>query len=129
MLGFIIQPLPAEVKIALAGIIFAAGLTYVLVVSLRRRCVFRGWQSWPSAEATVETAEVRVYRGTYFVTVGYLFAVNGSYATGWEEKMFSSREAEAEAFAASVRGQKAVIRFNPKNPGRSRIDRVPIFPS
>jgi hypothetical protein len=57
------------------------------------------------------------------------FAVNGSYATGWEEKMFSSREAEAEAFAASVRGQKAVIRFNPKNPGRSRIDRVPIFPS
>ena len=28
-----IQPLPAEVKIALAGIIFAAGLTYVVVVS------------------------------------------------------------------------------------------------
>ena len=129
MLGSIIQPLPAEVKIALAGIIFAAGLTYVVVVSLRPRNVFGGWHSWPIAEATVESAEVHVYRGTYLVTVGYSFAVNGSYTTGWEEKMFSSREAEAEAFAASIRGQKAVIRFNPKNPDRSRIDRVPIFPS
>lgn len=50
-----IQPLPAEVKIALAGMIFAAGLTYVLAVSLRRRYKFRGWNSWPVAEATVET--------------------------------------------------------------------------
>jgi hypothetical protein len=121
-----IQPLPAEVGIALAGIIFAAGLTYVLVVSLRRRYMFRGWHSWPIAEATVETAGVRVYRGTYSVSIGYSYAVNGSYTTGWEEKMFSSREAEAEAYAASIRGQKVVIRFNPKNPERSRIDQSPV---
>ena len=124
-----IQPLPAEVKIAVAGIIFAAGLTYVLAVSLRPRYVFRGWHSWPIAEATVETAEVRVYRGTYSVNIGYSYAVNGSYTTGWEERMFSSREAEAEAYAASIRGQKVVVRFNPRNPKRSRIDEPPVFVS
>jgi len=121
-----IQPLPAEVKIALAGIIFAAGLTYVLTVSLHRRNIFRGWHSWPSAEATVETAEVRVYRGTYSVNIGYSYAVNGSYTTGWEERMFSSHEGEAEAYAASIRGQKVVVRFDPKNPKRSRIDQPPV---
>jgi hypothetical protein len=121
-----IQPLPAEVKIALAGIIFAAGLTDVLAVSLHRRYIFRGWHSWPIAEATVETAEVRVYRGTYSVSIGYSYVVNGSYMTGWEEKMFSSREAEAEAYVANIRGQKVVIRFNPKDPERSRIDQAPV---
>jgi hypothetical protein len=121
-----IQPLTAEVKIVLAGIIFAAALTSVLAASLRRRYVLRGWHSWPTAEATVETAEVRVYRGTYFVNIGYSYAANGSFTTGWEERMFSSREAEAEAYAASIRGQKVVIRFNPKNPERSRIDQAPV---
>jgi hypothetical protein len=121
-----IQPLPAEVKIAFAGIIFAAGLTYILVVSLRRRYTFRGWHSWPIAEATVETAEVRLYRGTYSVRIGYSYAVNGSYTTGWDERMFSSRGSEAEAYAATIRAQKVVIRFNPKNPERSRIDQAPV---
>jgi len=119
-----IQPLPAEVKIALAGIIFATGLTYLLAVSLRRLYILRGWHSWPTAEVTVETAEVRVYRGICSVRIGYSYAVNGSYTTGWDERMFSSREAEAEAYAASIRGQKVVIRFNPKNPQRSRIDQA-----
>jgi hypothetical protein len=119
-----IQPLPAEVKTALAGMIFAAGLTYVLAVSLRRRYKFRGWHSWPIAEATVETADVRVYRGTYSVSIGYSYAVNGSYTAAWEERMFSAREAEAEAYAASIRGQKVVIRLNPKNPECSRIDQA-----
>ena len=118
-----IQPLSAEVKIALAGIIFAAGLTYVLAISLRRRNIFRGWHSWPIAEGTVETAELRVYRGTYSVSIGYSYAVNGSYTTGWDERSFSG-ETEAEDYAASIRGQKVVIRFNPKNPERSRIDQA-----
>ena len=120
------QPLPAEVKIVLAGIIFATALTFVLAASLRRRYVLRGWHSWPTAEATVETAEVRAYRGTYVVNIEYSYAVNGSFTTGWEERMFSSREAEATAYAASIRGQKLVIRFNPKNPERSRIDHEPV---
>lgn len=68
---------------------------------------------------------MRLYRGTYSVNVGYSYAVNGSYTTGWEEKMFSSHQAEAEAYAANVRGQKAVVRFNPKNPERSCIDQAP----
>ena len=123
-----VQPLPPEVKIALTGIIFAAGLTYVLAVSLRERYTFRGWHSWPSAEATVETAQVRFYRGTYSVNLAYSYAVDGSYRTGSEERMFSSREAEAEAYAARIRGQRVVIRFNPKNPERSRIDKASASP-
>jgi hypothetical protein len=47
----------AEVKNVIAGIVLAAGLIVVLAVSLRRRYIFRGWQSWPTAEATVEAAE------------------------------------------------------------------------
>jgi uncharacterized protein DUF3592 len=120
-----IQPLSPEVKIVFAGIVFAAGLTYVLAVSLRRRYLSRGWHSWPIAEATVESAEVRVYRGTYSVNIGYSYAINGTYTTGWEERMFSSRESEAEAYAAGIRGQKVIVRLNPKNPERSHIDRAP----
>jgi hypothetical protein len=112
------------VKNLIGLIVLAAGLIVVLAVSLRRSYIFRGWQSWPTAEATVETAEVRVYRGTYSVSIGYSYAVDGSYTTGWEERMFSSREAEAEAYAATIRGQKVLIRFNPKNPERSRIDQT-----
>jgi len=119
-----IQPLPAKVKIALAGAIFAAGLAYLLAALLRDWYAFRRWRSWPIAEATVETAEVRVHRGTYSVSIGYSYAVNGSYTAASEERMFSSREAEADAYAASMRGQKVVVRFNPKNPERSRIDQA-----
>ena len=57
----------------------------VLAASLRRWYIFRGWHSWPSAEATVETAEA------YFVDIGYSYAVNGSYTSGWEQRTFSSR--------------------------------------
>lgn len=121
-----IRPLPAELKIAFAGVIFAAALTYVLAATLRRRYIFRGWHEWPIAEATVETAEVGVYHGSYFVDIGYSYAVNGSYYGGWEERMFSSHEAEAEAYASSIRGQKIVIRFNPENPERSRIDQASV---
>jgi hypothetical protein len=98
----------------------------VLAASLRRWYIFRGWHSWPSAEATVESAEVRVDRGTYFVDIGYSYVVNGSYSSGWEQRTFSWREAEADAYAASIRGQKVVIRFNPRNPKRSRIDQAPV---
>ena len=119
-----IQPLPAGAKLVLASIIFAVGLAYFLAVSLRRQYISRGWRSWPTAEATVETAEVRVYRGTYSVNIGYSYAVDGSYTTGWEEKTFSSRGTEAEAYAARIQGQKLVIRFNPECPQRSRIDQV-----
>jgi hypothetical protein len=66
-----------------------------------------------------------MYRGTYFVDIGYSYAVNGSYTGGREERMFS-HEPEAEAYAASIRGQKVIIRFNPKNPERSRIDQASV---
>jgi hypothetical protein len=121
-----IQPLPAKVKIAIAVAVFAAGLTYLLAALLRDWYLFRGWRSWPAVEAKVESAEVRVDRGSYSVNIGYSYAVNGCYTTGWEERMFSSREAEAGAYAAAIRGQKVVIRFSPANPERSRIDQAPV---
>ena len=112
-------------KIVIAGIVLAAALIVVLANSLRRRYMFRGWQSWPTAKGTVEAAEVGSIRGDYFVNIGYSYAVRGSFKTGWDARTFSG-EAEAEDYAASIRGQKVVIRFNPKNPERSRIDRQPV---
>ena len=112
-------------KNIIAGIVLAAGLIVVLAVSLRRRYIFRGWHSWPTAEATAEAAEVHSERGCYFVDIGYSYAVNGSFETGWDARSFSG-QAEAEDYAASIRAQKVVIRFNPKNPERSRIDQEPV---
>ena len=108
-------------KNVIGGIALAAVVIFFLALLLRRRCTFRGSQSWPTAQATVEAAEVRSFRGDYFVNIGYSYAVNGSFKTGWDERSFSG-ETEAEDYAASIRGQKVVVRFNPKNPERSRID-------
>jgi uncharacterized protein DUF3592 len=113
------------VKNLLPGIVLDAGLIVVLAVALRRRYIFRGWQSWPTAEAMVEAAEVRSERGCYFVDIGYSYAVNGSFKTGWDARSFSG-QAEAEDYAASIRAQKVVIRFSPKNPECSRIDQEPV---
>lgn len=68
-----IQPLPAEVKIHTCRNHLAAGLIYVLATLLRRWYMFRGWQQWPIAEATVEAAEVHPFRGNYFVNIGYSY--------------------------------------------------------
>jgi len=108
-------------NLIIGGIVLAAALIVVLADSLRRRYIFRGWQSWPTAQATVEAAEVRSVKGDYFVNIGYSYAVSGAFKTGWDARGFPG-EAEAEDYAASIRGQKVVIRFNPKNPERSRID-------
>lgn len=116
-----IQPLTAEAKIALAGIIFAAAPTYALASLLRRWYTFRGSEQWPIAEATVEAAEVHSFKGNYFVKIGYSYQLNSSFMTGWGERSFSGED-EADTFATSIRGQKVTIRFNPKYPERSRID-------
>lgn len=111
-------------KMVIAGIVLAVGLIVVLALSLLRRYVFRGWQSWPTVAATVEAAEVHSFRGDYFVQIGYSYAANGSFNTGWDERSFSGK-AEAEDYAANIRARKVVIRFNPRNPERSRIDQEP----
>jgi hypothetical protein len=76
---------------AVAGIVIAAALIVVLADSFRRRYIFRGWHSWPIAEATVEAAEVRAYRGDYFVDIGYSYAVNSSFMTEWDARVFLAR--------------------------------------
>lgn len=60
------------------------------------------------------------------LNIGYSYAVNGSFRTGWDAQSFLG-DAEAEDFAANIRKQKTVIRFNPTNPERSRIDPEPLF--
>ena len=112
-------------KNVIAGIVLAAALIVALAYWLRRRHICRGWQSWPTAQATVEAAEVRALKGNFFVEIGYSYAVNGSYKTGWHA-MSCSGQAEAEDYAASIRGQKVIIRFNPNNPECSRLDQEPI---
>jgi hypothetical protein len=109
------------VKNVIALIMLALVVIVILAESLRRRYMISGWQSWPTVQATVEAAEVRSFKGDYFVNIGYSYAVNGSFKTGWDERSFSG-ETEVEDYAASIRGQKEIIRFNPKNPDRSRID-------
>jgi hypothetical protein len=117
----LVVPLSTDAKIAVAGVVFGATLIIFLVLALRDRYLSLGWKSWPTAEATVEDAKVRAFKGGYWVDIGYSFSVDNSFVTGWDQRN-TSGQAEAEAYAANIRGQKVVIRFNPKNPERSRID-------
>jgi hypothetical protein len=116
------------VKNVIGAVVLATTLIIALIVALRRWYEFRGWYTWPTAEATVEAADVRSFKGNYFVDIGYSYAVNSSFVSGCDERSFSS-EADASAYADGIRGRRVVIRFNPKNLERSRIDDCPVAPS
>jgi hypothetical protein len=119
--GFILFSITTNLEVGGNGASIAAATVFVTLLILgtsdyaeRRR--FRGSASWPTAMATVETADVRIGgsgRSRSFVAdLGYSYTVGGSYYSGRFIKPFANQEA-ARTFANEVRGKSIRVRFEP----------------
>ncbi len=108
---------------ATAVLVFAATAAPVCAYQLLSWRKYRGWQSWPVVEATVEsvsTREVRTRNSHYWtVEVAYSYVANSEYQAGSYTKYFA-QESEADEYADSIRGQKLLVRFNSDRPDLSR---------
>lgn len=111
-----------------SGLVIAVPILLIAVacgaiVEYRRWQKFKGWHSWPVAEATVEGVDVREVRtrhNHYFAAeLAYSYVVNGEYHSGRFTRDFGD-ESEALDYANRVRGTKAVIHYHPNHPGRSK---------
>ena len=87
--------------------------------------VRRSWQgvresravSWPSADAVVHTATVKQPKGE-LVEVSYRYYALAEYRYGKHQRHFR-KKADAEAFAASVRGLSLPVRYRADHPNES----------
>ncbi|MGB8885129.1 MAG: DUF3592 domain-containing protein [Candidatus Korobacteraceae bacterium] len=109
--------------LAIAIPILLIAVSCAAILQYRSWQEFKGWHSWPMAEATVEDADVREIRGRhnhYFVVdLTYSYVVSGEYYSGRFTRDFGD-EPEAWDYANRVRGTKAVIHYHSHHPGRSK---------
>ena len=80
----------------------------------------RGWltiQGWVGA--TTVSPQHGLIR-SYLVRVAYTYILNGEYYSGFYERTFL-RKSSADAFASSVKGQMAFVRYEPDAPARSTL--------
>lgn len=107
----------APTTILVAGVIAAA----VLEVWLRpfRRWSLRRAQSWPVAQAHVESASVSQakageYSTCYKGEIAYSYTVDGEYYSGYHARTFD-REEEAWAFVEALKGKTILVNYSPGN--------------
>jgi hypothetical protein len=84
----------------------------------------RGSASWPTAQATVESADVREVRtrhSHYFrAELAYSYKINGSYYSGRFTRDFAD-ESQAWDYAKRARAKTVGVRFHPKKFEPSRL--------
>ncbi len=73
--------------------------------------------SWPSADAVVHAATVKQPKGE-LVEVSYRYYALAEYRYGKYQRHFR-KKADAEAFAASVRGLSLPVRYRADHPNES----------
>jgi hypothetical protein len=122
--------LASFVQIREAGSSPIAGIIVALVVVLAmvsfesaRWAKFRGSDSWPMIQGTIESLDVKEVRTRsthYFALNGaYSYSVNGEYYAGSITKNFDT-ESEASDFADDLRRQPVNLRYKPADAGTSR---------
>jgi multisubunit Na+/H+ antiporter MnhB subunit len=83
---------------------------------------FRGADSWPAAQGTIESLdvkEVRTRSAHYFaLDAAYSYSVNGEYYSGRFAKSFET-ESEASDYAASLKGRPVSVRYKAADAGTS----------
>ena len=80
-------------------------------------------QSWPTIQGSVGSATVCRQDGvipSHLVRVLYTYIVNGEYYSGLYERTFL-RKNSAESFASGLKGQLALVRYQPNLPERSTL--------
>lgn len=112
--------------------VFATDPAAVLVIGISgawiitslviRRFRYRNASSWPSAEGTIQNADIQERRtrwAQWFVAeVPYSYQVNGKVYFGKFTKAFE-RESDAQEYKEKLWGKRITVRFNPRKVERS----------
>jgi uncharacterized protein DUF3592 len=102
--------------LALAVVLGLAGFEF------SRWIKFRGADSWPATQGTIESLdvkEVRTRSAHYFaLDAAYSYSVNGEYYSGRFTKNFET-ESEASDYAESLRGRPVSLRYRAEDAGTS----------
>ncbi|HWY57320.1 MAG TPA: DUF3592 domain-containing protein [Terriglobales bacterium] len=108
--------------IAVATFLLTVGVLVTLELTQWHK--FHGSGSWPIAQATVESAEVREVRTRhshyYRAELAYSYAIGGSYYSGRFTKDFAD-ESQAWDYAKRARAKTVGVRFHPKKFEPSRL--------
>lgn len=96
---------------------FALGSGVVAVRRYWQKWRENGATGWPSADAIIQSAEVKAHHG-YDVHVSYRYYAGQEYRYGKYSRHFRKRE-PADAFADSVRGRNVPVRYRQDNPNVS----------
>ncbi|MHB8216656.1 MAG: DUF3592 domain-containing protein [Candidatus Sulfotelmatobacter sp.] len=93
------------------------GLAVILALvgfELSQWMKFRGADSWPATQGTIESLdvkEVRTRSAHYFaLDAAYSYSVNGAYYSGRFAKSFET-ESEASDYAANLKGRPVYVRY------------------
>jgi hypothetical protein len=116
-----------EGGIPLLALIPVAGVVVALFVRLFRNANREvEAKSWPSTEATIQSAEIEtVDRGRSAVELpcfAFSYAVNGEYYSG--RFSLSRDDARLPAFLREMIDQKVTIKYDPKRPGSFSVKDV-----
>ena len=103
----------------LTGVIVALALGLPLAgFEFSRWLKFRGSNTWPTAEGTVESVDVKEVRTRsthYFILeAAYSYCISAEYYSGRFTRNFNS-ESEAWDYAKTLKGRRVSLRYNPVN--------------
>ena len=108
---------PVAYAVALVAIIAVTAVGHV-----RNKRMFKGSESWPQSEATVEFVSVRRAgrRGSprFIGELAYSYFVQGSYYSGFCRRQFPT-EKVAQEFVETFRGKTLPVRYKPDAPETS----------
>ena len=103
-------------------------VVYALVAStleLRRWRKWRGQETWPLAEAKVESTDVKPVQTRssqhFLVELAYSYAVQGEFYSGYWQRSFEQEE-EAWKLVYELRRVPIQVRYRPQEPGTSSFD-------
>jgi hypothetical protein len=102
-------------QVAYVVVVFVV-IAVASVVSLRDSRQFKGSESWPPAQSTVEFIGVRRAGRSYYIgELAYSYSVQGEYYSGFCRCRFLSEKAARE-FVETLRGKTITVQYNPEAP-------------
>jgi hypothetical protein len=108
---------------SVTGAILALAVVLALVgFEFSRWMKFRGADSWPATQGTIESLDVKEVRtrSTHYFALdaAYSYSVNGEYYSGRFAKNFET-ESEASDYAESLKGRPVSLRYKAADAGTS----------
>lgn len=94
---------------------------------LRQRRKKRASESWASTTGRIQAGEVKAdaerHAKGYVLHIAYSYKASNDWYSGFEEKRYW-RDAQADAAHKRVRGSSVIVRYNPRKPEESVMERI-----